>query len=111
MINVPVTSGAVRKDLYAFLQENGFEMTRERHDLIREMMRTHTRCELVKENARAQNAVNALHQVHIMPKVATIIKRVELFQCPACGLDMTMRADGSYVTACGHMSGIAFCYA
>lgn len=104
-------AGEVRKSLYDYLELSGFHVNDERHREIKKHIIAHTVAETARYIEEKRNATDALANVRVTPKVITIAKRTENFQCPACGLNMEKRADGSYVTKCGHASGIAFNYA
>lgn len=102
--NEEVRPGAVRKDLYAYLEEQGFKVTEERHKAIKTAIIMHTNATTEGIAAQRSNAMNALGNVAIGPKVQTIIDRMKRRQCPACGLDLkrVVYTKNEYEAECGH---------
>lgn len=98
--------GAVRKEIYQYLQDQGFDLTDERHDQLKRYLIEYARVNNERVVHELNNARNAMGNMRIAPNSQTIIKRVDLFQCPVCGMDMKKRNEYEYVTQCGHLSDV-----
>jgi hypothetical protein len=102
MNNDGMQPGLVRKDLYAYLESQGFEMTEERHKMIKNAIVLHTNTANAAERRDRQNALDAMHNAKIKPAMATMMKRMEKKQCPMCGLDLKKISEHEYEPACNH---------
>lgn len=103
--------GLVRKDLYKYLEAEGFNVTEPRHKAISAMVKDHARRTHDATIRDRNNAVESIKNASVPVKDQTMIKRLEGFRCPVCGRDMKDRGKGEYVTQCGHLDGMMFTYA
>lgn len=110
-MTVATTTGEVRKELYAYLEASGFDLTEQRHATIKKFIMEHTRIDNEKVKDRLVYHSNALSNAGIPPKIKTIHDRLEGFKCAICGIPMVKRSEYEYITDCPHLKGIAFCYA
>lgn len=103
--------GLVRKELYRYLEAEGFTVTDERHNKIKSFMRDHTARATAANTRDLMQMHNALQNVKIPPKVKRIADRLTEHKCILCGVDMINRGNGEYITKCGHLTEHCFTYA
>lgn len=94
--------GRVRKDLYAYLESEGFKVTDERHKAIKTAIVMHTNTTVAQLQKERENAVNALQNMKQVPKFQTMIDRMKKKQCTICGLALKKEGEFEYSAPCGH---------
>lgn len=102
-MTVCTSAGEVRKELYAYLEAVGLKVTDEVHRRVRAFMMEHTMHENARLRKERDGAIDALHNISVMPKMKTILSRLNSGHCPACGIICTVDEHGQWSSACKHV--------
>ncbi len=94
--------GRVRRDLYAYLESQGLQMTEERHKIIKNAVVLHTIAMTEKLQGERNNAISSLNSMGFPPKLETMEKRIKSNQCVVCGINLKKEAEYEYSAPCGH---------